>query len=179
MGSNFAKMPEAGRGVLGIIAMPVLVVDRAMTLYYANPAASRMLRAGRHLGEASGMLRCTSPSGNRSLVSAIEQVLEHESRSPQGERPDWRATLCIRDGSGDQPLPVVVCCLTDPDSAAEEAEGRIATILIGPAFDEVAVESGLLRSAFELTHAECSVANLIVRGECLKQIARFGGRPLV
>lgn len=162
--------------VLDSLWMPVIVLNGERLVRYRNPAARELMRRTRHLRVTAGRLGCPSPSDQRALVRALEDVLS--SASGGASDPGWRRSICLRPDVECQPL-VAAISRSDTRAAGGAAAGEpAAVIVVHLTSDRTEVDPEILRHAFGLTPSESRVAVMLARGDALRDVASRRGVSL-
>lgn len=144
------------------------VLDAQGGLVIANLMAERLLRSGELLALRNGRLRPARHS-EPDWLSPVLAALAIEGRS-RGE-----ATRCVAlPRRGGHSLHAVLTTLPDPPGRSREGQLRIALVLRDlqqalPSFDP-----GQLRDLFGFTAAEARVANALLSGRTVEDIASAG-----
>jgi len=132
---------------------------------HSNEAAKAMLRLRAGLAESNGILRATEPASREALRSLIrsahlEGYARHTSSPPKA--------LSLNRGSGRKPLQLLASLVPEERGAGPDA----AVLLLATDPERpVHVNDDLLQASYGFTPAEVEVANGLLTGYSLEEIA--------
>ncbi|MBV8166060.1 MAG: hypothetical protein JO021_04655 [Alphaproteobacteria bacterium] len=144
----------AGLGALEQIVKPTLLVDVDGCVVYANPAAETALRASTVIAQQHGRLIAQQPVDTERMQALIERAARHQAG---GETRLGAAIVTVTPGGRAMtlhslaPTAVALVMLHDPRGAAPPA--------------------ARLQSVFGLTAAETALAQGLIAGQRLAEIA--------
>jgi DNA-binding CsgD family transcriptional regulator len=146
------------------------VLDAQGAVVIANLMAERLLRGGDVLALRNGRLRPPRSTDPDWLAPALAELII-ASRSRGGE-----ATRClaVTGRPGSAPLHAVLTTLPEAQSRAVDGAPRVALILRNLRQALPHFEHEQLRDLFGFTAAESRVANALLAGQSVEDIARSG-----
>ena len=158
--------------VLNLLATPVLLVDRRLSVVYANAAATATLVTGQALAIGTGQLhvpgaelsrlKCLIMAANCSDSIPPPLILVAPADSPTGARTDAnKSAICVWVHPVDRLLQT---------SAPVWAQGLVA-LIIKPVRAEPAVSASLLRSRYALTARQADVLTSLAAGATIETTA--------
>ncbi|WGJ15218.1 hypothetical protein QEV83_02645 [Methylocapsa sp. D3K7] len=150
------------RAVVAAIEKPAILVDREANFLCANGAGSAIIRDRGLILDRKGRLSTSKPEETGSLQKLIHTAATQKSASAGGKmiaRRENKTSLVLLVS----PLP----------GARFAGKDQIAIVFIDDAERDKCTPPNidLLRSQFQLTHAEAALASLILRGDNLHQAA--------
>ena len=162
--------------VMNLLATPVVLVDRHLSVVYANTAAAATLVSGYALSIATGQLHVPGDELTRlkRLIMAANRgdpvppplILDAPADSSKGGLKDAsKAAVCVWVHPVDQLLQT---------SAPVWAQGLVV-LIIKPVRAEVAVSASLLRSRYALTARQADVLAHLAAGATIEHTARALG----
>jgi DNA-binding CsgD family transcriptional regulator/PAS domain-containing protein len=152
-----------------VIATPVVIVDRNLSIIHANSAAQVMLPKAAHTNNSSAVLRLQQPMAHRALAAAVEQGAENEATL--GRRGFG---IPANDANGN---PMVVHVLPLRFGAMRRqliSKAAAAIFFATPATSPEAPQEALA-ALYDLTHTEAKVLTLVADGHSRNEIADLLG----
>lgn len=160
------------KAVLACLEIGVLTVDRFLRVFFANPAAHRMIERGDGLRLNDDRLYARTVNETKLLTAALSNLpvrLSDEYRSAKSSQ----VVTVSRGDEGAMYRVVVVPLYTDKRHAAPAAEAALfIDIVHEPDADE---EAQFLQREFLLTRAEARLAVHLTSGASLTQAADLLG----
>lgn len=160
---------DEARGALDALAMGIVVVDREMSLVYANEGADEILSdPDGALGLRQGRLLARQPADHRRL----KRLVEDAQRSAADPLAPHRASMIIQ-GGGDQSQRLSACIMPAAPAALPGPQGKVMIALrpLQMATDIVACA----RQLFDLTDTEARFASALASGMSLTEAAQAQG----
>lgn len=147
------------------------VLDANGGLVIANLVAERLLRSGDLLSQRAGRLRPSRPQ-DHDWLGALLSELVIESRAHGGEA---MRCLAVPRRAGQPTLHAVLTTLPTTQGRVGEGHPHVALVLRDlrqalPQFDQ-----GQLHDLFGFTPAESKVANALLGGQCVEDVASAAG----
>lgn len=154
-----ARMAEALNG----LRCGVVFTDEHGRILHANRSAERMMRRGKPIGDAHGVLVAQTPSASRQLRNAIRLAV-------QGFGIPQEGGAAVRLSDEDEQLCFAhVLPMTESDLRARLQPDAVAAVFIAEPDDRSGVD--LVTRAFNLTTAEARVLESLIIGHTLAETA--------
>ncbi len=146
------------------LSSPVLLVDRAGTLKYANAAGYSALNRADHLLIVNGKVQPCNARQARQFADLLAAAI----RSTE-EGADESNMMRLSDGLGSLTMLTAYSLRGLPELTAMP-QAHVVLFLTYP-HEETTINSASLQALFGLTPAEARLAEYLVRGKDLKEIA--------
>lgn len=154
--------PEAGR-------LAAVAVDGAGAPIWTNGAAERMLADGAVIGVVAGRLRSASPACSLALRDAVARAVGKTGAARLG------ASLPILVAGREVASAAVVPVSNPADWTTARPPAAVVFVRLPPA---PSASRARLRAVFHLTAAEADLAQALMEGRSLREIAAARGRSI-
>jgi DNA-binding CsgD family transcriptional regulator len=175
LGREFTRqrlLDSAALEAAGISASPFLLLDARGRVAYLSDEAERMVGASPAVRIVDGELE-TAGSPGQELQRLISSCLD----APAGHWSSAGGTVRITEGKGANLIVTVMPIHPDHPLLALERAGFVALFLHSPG-NRPRLCWRTLRDVYGFTPAESSLANHLVEGESLQQVAESSGVSL-
>ncbi len=161
---------RALRRVLGLLPLPLVVVDASGAVVCASLGAERVLAARDDLTMRTGTLTSTWPPDNEAITAAITATTHASGRSETGG-----PRIVELSRSVEQPLGLIFLPLAARDADASDGDdARVLVVLHDPS-TRVRLNPSLIAKLHGLTATEAATAAALAEGMSLAEIADARG----
>jgi DNA-binding CsgD family transcriptional regulator len=159
---------HAGQLILDAMHQPVLLVDAARRLRYANAAGRAVLDARTALQEFEGRLLCMDAGDDAQLLKALDDLAV---AAPRLDAPQ-RLLVRLRGTHATQDIAVSLSGLRPELTMGAFGEVPLAMLLLHDAHQSAPIDAFVVQEFFGLTSAEATVAVLLAQGVGVEAIAQ-------
>ncbi len=163
---------DAANQTVGALGMGLILVARSGKLFFANPAAERLLRQGDAIAADRGSLRANGAARTAALLALIDQAVDIAAG-----RGAAHGEVLRLERAGGAPVAVLVCPLR-PSDRVFGAGQPAALVLVNDPDSGGAVSPASLVTLYGLTAAEAALAVALLEGERLADFAERRGVAL-
>ena len=165
--SELHMQSVAGQTILDRLRHPVLLVDTARTLRFANAAGRTALASELALRVVDQQVRGSNPSDDRALAKALDSLVV---AAPHMDMPE-RLFVRLRGTDWQQRFGVSLSALRPAETGGAFGQMPLAMLVLHDGNMETECDPFLLQELFGLTPAEADVGVLLSQGATLEQIA--------
>jgi DNA-binding CsgD family transcriptional regulator len=166
-----ARQEDVLQEVIDRLPTGVMLLDDHGRVVAVNASAQASIDKGLGLRVEDGRPVIDDPDDDEWLGELIGKAVD------PGRRSDLRDGTGVTQASREGHLPVLVTPLLAPPRESESPEAAAVIFLGDPRLAEIATDN-VLRTLYELTHAEADLARLLADGHSLEEAAeRRGVKP--
>ena len=158
---------HAGQLILDAMHQPVLLVDAARRLRYANAAGRAVLNARTALQEFKGRLLCMDACDDAALIKALDTLVVPAPRPDSAQR----LLVRLRGTHALQDIAISLSALRPELTMGAFGEVPLAMLLLHDAHQRAPIDAFVVQEFFALTSAEAGVAVLLAQGVNAEDIA--------
>jgi DNA-binding CsgD family transcriptional regulator len=153
-------------GILNALHCGAILLDENKRIAHLND------RAQPHLGEVLSTNRGRLCATDRGCDALFQTILDQALRCGERERAGRRQTLGLKR---DDKRPVIARVVSTGGEAADVLDGAALVVLLVDPEDGPKVSYALLQQVFGLTRGEARLANQLLCGPSLQEIAETDG----